>query len=189
MTIPSFDWLFYASKFVPDNRQDWLTAMRAEYKTIENPKARQSYARGCFMAVLGEWVQSRRALSILARIGGAGCLILLAVFGLLSARKMGLNTEQDLSVYAQIISMLCIAYMGAGLMVLLSLRMTRFFALGGFLAASLAFVWFQISPPVLDGVSAEFLTAVSIETAGLMAALFIACLYLTWLYNPDHFAV
>ena len=186
---PTMDWIILASKFVPENRQDWLKAMLAECQNIDDPAARQKFARGCFIAVLGEWTRTRRGLSLLGRLGGAACLILLGVFGLLSARNMGLNPEQDLSGYARIISMLCVAYMGAGLLVLMSLRATRYLALGGCLLASAAFLYVQLAAPVIVGVNQAFLSAVSLETAGLMAGLFLACLYLSWVYDPDHMTV
>ncbi len=189
MIFSSDSWLIWASKFIPENRRDWLAAMRAEYISLDDPDARRQFARGCFKAVLVEWVQSRHGLNLLGRAGGSICLILLAVFGFLSARKMGLDPERELSGYAGIISTVCVAYLGAGIMLLLSVRATKYFAAGGFFMAMASLLWFQISQPVMDGVSAKFLSAISLETSGLMAALFMACLYLGWLYDPDRFAV
>lgn len=178
-------WLQWAARLMPAGRDEWLSAMRAEMASISEVRVRQSFARGCFRSALGEWARSRRALSLMARLAGALALLMMSIGGMIMAQNIAARGEDSLMVFARILPLFCLIYALGALLLLTSLRAVRIYAALGFGLALTAFAYVQISAPVIEGLSPRVLTAFSLEVAGLMGALFLASLYLNWLYDPD----
>jgi len=176
-------WLYWASHFMPRARRDWLSAMEAELREISDPSEQKDFTVGCFKAAVKEGTQSRRGLSYIARLGGAGCLLSLSCAGIYSAGKMGADPE--IIIVSQIIAGLCLFYIGGAALLISSLRGLKIYAGLGFSLALTAGIYCLIARPNSDQLPLEFLTAINFEAAGLMAGLFLFALYLCCLYDPE----
>ena len=168
---------------MPHARAEWLAAMKAECAQIPNAHERLHFALGCFKAAGLERARTRRGLNYIARAGGAFCLLVLSLAGLYSATQMRLTPE--LALASDIISGLCLFYMGCAVLLVASVRRLQGFAALGFSAATLSWLYFGFVKSGGTPLPIEFLTAISFEAAGLMAGLFLFTIYLGWLYSPD----
>lgn len=184
MIISSETWLMLAEKIMPRDREDWLIAMRTELDQIGAPSDRKAFALGCFRAALLESAQSRKGLSLIARVGAASLLFTgsIAIWVLWTAK---VNTHTDALAISKIFMPLCFVYMCGAALILTSLKGLKLYAAMGFSLAGLNAIYCLIIRPDYLNLPSDFLTALSFEVAGIMAGLFFFAVYLTWLYNPD----
>lgn len=176
-------WLKFAALLMPKNRTDWLRAMTIELQAIADPKARKSFAFGCFTSAGLAWCQSRKGLSYMARGGGALLLVGGSAYGILASGHFVADPET--AFLAKIVTGLCLIYMVAGGLLLASLRALKIFAFAGAFAASLTWVWLMTMSPVVSDLPTRYLTAITVEVTGIMTCLAAAAIYLGWLYKPE----
>jgi len=172
-----------AGKFMPRRRTEWLTAMQAELSIIEDPRARLNFAFGCLKSAALEAAQSRKGLSYIARCGGAAISIGFSIFGVVFAAQYSANPDGEL--IAKMIIGLCLSYGFGALLLLTSLQALRKFAGAGFILTVVAWIYCMTQSNTLAYLQIDFLTALSLEAAAIMAGFFIAATYLRWLYNPE----
>jgi len=183
MMPSSQTWLRWASFFMPVHNDDWLAAMTAELSAISNPKDRNAFAFGCFKAALLQAASSRKGLNYIMRAGGAIILTALSSAGFYASVKWG-QTPEHLSA-SKILMVFCIYYMCGAALLLASLRGLRIYAAIGFCVTLIGWAYYGIARPRYEHISTEFLMAINFEAAGLIASLFFATIYLSWLYTPD----
>lgn len=165
------------------SRAKWLDAMQAESKTIIDSAERQKFEAGCFQALLLDFVRSRRGLSLMARGGGALFIILMSGYGFGVALKSLAGEWPAAASY--LIGALCVFYAICGGLLMMSLRGLRTAALAGFAAAVMGRLYITFATPQFAGLGDTFLSALALEMAGLMTGLFVASVYLSWLYDPN----
>ena len=183
MIISSQLWLKWATLFMPSGREDWLKAMKSELDEISNPSDRNVFAFGCFKTALMEGVRSRKGLSWLARTGGASLLFSFSTFVILWSTKD--VSQPETLVFAKVMSALGFSYMFGATLLMASLRGLKVYAGIGFGMAAMGWGYFRFARPSYEYIPTETLTAISFEAAGFMAILFMAAVYLHWLYDPS----
>jgi hypothetical protein len=176
-------WLKIASKVMPNERSDWLQAMYSEFNEISSPSEKATFAFGCFKTAIFESARSRKGLNYIARWGGAIFIFVICIFGIFTAGSFG--TEPESIAASRLIIILCLVYMCGAIFLITSLKNLRIYAGLGFGLAIASFVYCSLTRPNLASLPTEFLAAISIEAAGLMAALFLSTIYLRWLYVPS----
>lgn len=121
MIISSELWLTLAEKLMPRDREDWLIAMKMELAQITTPSNRNTFAFGCFKVAFLERAQSRKGLSLIARIGAASLLFSgsIAIWAWWTAKA---NTQPDTLALSKIFIPLCFAYMCGAALILTSLK-------------------------------------------------------------------
>ncbi len=181
-TTPNL-WLLWASKLMPVQRAEWMQAMESEMMELSGPDERAAFARGCFLAALKEWAHSRKGLSIIARIGGATFLGALSIFGISAASSMALVPGQEYA--SQTIIGLCVIYLCSAILLLTSLKGLKVFSAVGFVGGLAISLLVRNTQTSDAGYYAEFQSAIYLEASGLMGVLFLATLYLGFLYSPD----
>lgn len=183
MIISSQTWLRCAAKLMPRRRDDWLAAMKIELEQVSNPSDQNKFAFGCFNAAMLEALRSRKGLSYLARVGGASLLFAFSTVALLWSTKD--VSQPETLAFAKIIIVLCLSYMGGAALLMASLRGLKIYTAIGFGITALGWGYFNFVRPTYEHLSTELLMAVSIEAAFVMAVLFMAGVYLNWLYDPS----
>lgn len=178
-------WLKWAEFLMPKKQHVWLSAMRAELSHITSPAERQRFAIGCFVAALNAALKSRKGLNYTARIGGGFMILAMSSYGIISSA--GLASAPETLVLSKIIIGLCLFYIGGAGLLIASLKGLKVYASTGFGCAAIGWIYCLAVRPKIDGVSAEFLTALNLEAAFLMASLFLASIYLNWLYSPENY--
>ena len=176
-------WLRWAQKVLPPSQEDWCRAMKAEFLSILNYDERNAFAFGCFRAALFEALRSRKGLNYIARGFGASLILSMSAFGILCGARLG--ATQETLAFSKLITGLCLSYMVAAGLLIASLRGLKIYAGIGFGFAAIGWIYFTLARPSYETLSSEFLAAVNIEAAGLMASLFLASIYLNWLYSPE----
>lgn len=184
MNISSETWLLWTAKVMPNDRTDWLAAMRVELEQITIHSDRNAFAFGCFKAALLESAQSRKGLSFIAR-GGVASLIFAGSIAAWILWFVRMNAQPEAFAISMVIMPICFAYMCGAVLLLTSLKGLKFFAAMGFSLAVLSTSYCLFARPIYMNLPLEFLTALSFEVAGIMAGLLFFGVYLTWLYNPD----
>lgn len=184
MNISPQTWFLWTAKIIPQDRTDWLAAMKVELEQIAIPSERNAFAFGCFKAALLESAQSRKGLSFIARVGVASLIFAgsIAAWVLWIAR---MESQPEALAISKVIMPICLAYMCGAALLLTSLKGLKFFAAMGFSLAVLSASYCLFAQPIYMDLPSEFLTALSFEVAGIMAGLLFFGVYLTWLYNPD----
>lgn len=183
MIISSETWFRWAAKFMPRGRADWLDAMKIELEQISDPATRNAFAFGCFRAAMLEGAQSRKGLSYIARVGGASCLFMFSsAAGIFWTSKI--SSHPETLAIAKVITVLCLFYMCGAALLMASLRGLKVYAAMGFTVATLSLLYCLLARPNYEHLSTDFLTAISFEAAGMMAGLFMAGVYLSWMYTP-----
>ncbi len=175
-------WLQWAKQIMPHGRKEWLTAMEAELSSITDKIAGQSFAFGCFKTAIFEATRSRRGLHIIARAAGAFLIFMMSFAGILVSLKLGATPETV--VESKMILGLCLFYMAASGLFILSLRGLQIYASIGLCFAVSGWGYCILTRPRFETISTEYLTAISIEATGFMAGLILATIYLNWLYTP-----
>lgn len=183
MIFSSSNWLQWAALFMPENRKEWLKAMTSEMEQIVEPQERQSFAFGCFRAALLEWPRSRRGLSQLSRMTGATFLTMISLAGIFQSYVMLGRAET--AAYSKIIFGMCCVYICAAVFMITSLKNLRAFTLAGFSLGALVWTYCQFWVAGTEALPKRFLTAVSFEATGMMFSLFIASVFLGWLYDSE----
>jgi len=64
------------------------------------------------------------------------------------------------------------------------MRYQKIYAGIGFGVAAMGWIYFRLAHRSYDNMPIDTLAALSFEAAGFMAILFMAAVYLTWLYDP-----
>jgi len=183
MIISSFTWLKWAAYFMPSGRTEWLAAMRSELIEINDQKEQQRFAFGCFRASLSEWPKSRRGLSQLTRISGASLLTIISLLGIYQSSFV-LN-HGDTAALSKIILGMCCIYIVAAIFLLVSLKNLKAFSCAGAVIGALAWIYCQQFSVGTEALPQRFLTAVTFEATGMMGSLFLASVFLGWLYDPE----
>ena len=176
--------LYWASKFMPKDRQEWFSAMAIEMDEIKNPKERKSFAYGCLKTAVSEWSHSRRGLHYIARGVGALGLMMLGVMGFYMATTFGEESKEVL--FSKIISNLCLFYIFSAIILMMSLRGAKLLAVGGLIVAFLSACYLKLTHFSHSGLSAETFIALNVEFLAIVTLLFLATTYLGWLYMPEH---
>lgn len=184
MKISAQLWWLWAAKVMPQNNHDWLAAMKAECREIQDASERETFAAGCFRAALLERARARKALNYMARAIGAAGLIGGSSLGIRAAINMASNPAH--AVAAKIIFALCVFYICGAALLVASLKGLKIYAASGLTLAAFSWVYIQIKKPDIQALPVEFIAALNIETMALMASLLFAAIYLGWIYTP-HF--
>ncbi|MBL4871185.1 MAG: hypothetical protein JKX72_09550 [Robiginitomaculum sp.] len=182
MMLTPHTWLQWAKRLMPLERAEWLTAMETELSNISDKVERKNFAIGCFKAAVHETVHSRRGLHYIARATGAFLTFIMSFTGIVMSLKLGAMPENV--VESRLITGLCLLYMVAAGLFALSLRGLQIYAGIGLSVAVLGWVYCMIVHPKFETLSVKYLTALSVEASGFMAGLFLATIYLNWLYTP-----
>ena len=184
MMLTPHTWLQWAKLFMPLERAEWLAAMEAELSNISDKVERKNFAIGCFKASAHEAVRSRRGLHYIARITGALLIFIMSFAGILMSLKLGAIPENVIE--SRLITGLCLLYMVAAGLCILSLRGLQIYAGIGLSFAVLGWIYCMLAHPKFETLSVKYLTALSVEASGFMAGLFLATIYLNWLYTPKN---
>lgn len=184
MSISSQIWFRWAGKFMPRDRANWLAAMKIELEQIADPVERNAFAFGCFRVAMLEGARSRKGLSYIARVGGAALLFAFSSFAAIFWTAK-VSSQPETLAFAKLITILCLCYMCGAALLMASLRGLKIYAAMGFSIATLSWVYCLVERPNYQHLSTDLLTAISFEAAGIMAGLFVAAIYLGWLYTPS----
>lgn len=183
MNVSSDMWLKWAEKFMPQQRTAWLRAMRNEYEQVSNAAEQNAFAFGCFKVALLECVRSRKGLSWLARTGGALFLFAFSSAAILWSIKD--VSQPEAIVFAKIITAFCLSYLCAATLLMTSLKGLKVYSGIGFCVMALGWTYSYLARPSYEYLPVELLMALSLEAGGIMIGLFVAAIYLSWLYNPN----
>ena len=81
-------------------------------------------------------------------------------------------------------TVLAVFYALGAALLMASLKALKIYAGIGFCIAALMMSYFLSAAPSYVYLSSKYLAAISFEAAGAMATLFMASIYLNWLYDP-----
>ena len=176
-------WFKWASVIATRNGRDWLYAMEAELTEIADTKEQNRYAFGCFVSVLQDVVRSRRGLQFIARMFGAFLIIVMSSIGIWMGIKFG-GSQETLELSRLVTTLCCFYLVSAGLHIC-SLRHLQIYAKFGILIGVSGLSYCFVGSPQFETLSTEFLRAIAIEATAFMMMLFLASIYLNWLYEPD----
>lgn len=186
MMINSKLWMRWAKLIVTPKRVSWLSAMEAELSEIAETKERNRFSFGCFVAVVQDAARSRRGLNYIARAIGMFSIIVMCSAVLWVSVKLGV--EEETVAVSKLFMVLSFYYLiSAGLLVI-SLRYLKLYAKIGVLLAMSAWSYCFIVNPKFESLPTSFLSALALEMAVFMIGLFIASIYLRWLYEPEEYA-
>ena len=181
MIFDTHAWLNVAGRVARTERKEWLTAMAVEAAQIENTKERHEFAYGCFKTALNDRIRSRQSLHYIARISGAILIMAMSFMGLLTIQgNTTLGTEA-----IKLISFLCMSYLGASCLLLVSLTGLRIYAAIGTAFAGCLWLYCVLLQPEFTTIPLKFLTAIAVEIAGFSISLILITIYLNWLYDAD----
>ena len=182
MILSPQTWLKWAAKLMPPSRKDWLAAMQNELEQISGPAEQNVFAYGCFKTALLEGARSRKGLSWVARSGGAAALFAFSAVLILWGTK-NISSPETLA-FAKLMTVLAVFYALGAALIMASLKALKIYAGIGFCIAALMMSYLLSTAPSYAYLSSKYLAAISFEAAGAMATLFMASLYLNWLYDP-----
>lgn len=173
-------------KLMPSDRSDWAEAMGREFEVAARDNTALQFALGCLIASLDAFVRTRFGLYWMGRLAIAGALMAIALYATMITVSGGHTREQ-----ATVILALCGFYLIGGILALYSVRLLRRYAVLGLIAAPIAITaamgmgGLSHGAIPLLGSPISFFVAISIEFAGIMAAVLFSTLYLSALYTPD----
>lgn len=173
--------LQWAQRMMPPQRTSWVSAMEAEIRAIPSSGDRFLFAVGCLATAVIERVRTRNALAWIGRSIVAAGLFFMSAYGIfLTLQASNLDPAN-----AKLVLSLCAIYALAAPLIMLSLHALCRFAGVGLISAIVAAFWFSMSGTSYLGLSANYLTALSLEAGLLMGALLLAGVYLSLLYGQD----
>jgi len=177
------DWAAY---IMPSKDSDWFAAMTSEIMAIPVKTEQYHFAFGCLAAALSAAVHSRKGLQYIARICGAGFLLMISLY-VIYAWPNFQNTPEAIAA-GNLTTKLCFYYIGGAALLITSVKGLRVYTLIGLCAASLSAIYLQFGPRNTHShlPPHDFLIALNLEALCLIAALFFASLYLSWLYTPEY---
>jgi len=183
MMIDPKTWLRWARLILNPKRADWLRAMEAELFEIPDAGERSRFGFGCFTSVLHDAARSRRGLNYIARGLGAFLILVMSVAGVWMMVKLGKSPETFAA--SRLVIGLCLFYLVSAGLLIVSLRYLQIYAKLGLVLAVSGWAYCALAKPSFETLQVDFLSAISVEMAGFMIGLFIATIYLNWLYNPE----
>jgi len=181
--IKAKTWLSWAGLIATQKCRDWLQAMEAELAAISDSKEQNRYAFGCFVSVLQDVVRSRRGLHLIARVFGAFMIIIMSSMGIWMGIKYG--GSQETIELSRLVTTLCCYYLIAAGLLICSLRHLQNYAKLGIVIGLSGLSYCFVGSPKFETLSTKFLSAMAIEATVFMMMLFLASIYLNWLYEPD----